>query len=732
MANNPQPVQPNQQKSVPMSRTKNIGKALLHEIQVVNSFPKTYRNREDITNLPAGVLVVGSQNILSNVSERLQVRQGYKLDGSQLFYIKTTAIASNAVTVASTLGISTGDLATITFTSGITGLTTATSYYLIVASATTLKFATSNANAIAGTAITITGTPVSGRLTIEKSSINAPILSSFDWNSKGNSEIHMRAGSLSSAGNDGKLQFRWKDSSGNVFWSDLLTALTTVSYNFTTWWNTTELVRETLFVNGTSNIFKWNGAYDTVVSTTSNTITVTNDIATTGFYSTGNKVITIRGVDYTYTGISGKQFTGVTPDPTSGADTVYAGGIAVQKVVTTANSAMTSILATFANSLISTLNNQVFVGSLTSPTIYMSKVNSFTDYSFTAGTRLPGDGATATLDDNVVAFIPQEDVMYISCGKNFWYNTTLVQSSSFNGTTAITIETFTVKLLKTNPRQGVQSQALVGKMKNNVIAVTYEPTFDMIGRVDQILGTPQTTNISDSIKLDFDDYDFTYGSVFYWKYQLFVSVPRSGLIRIYSLLTKSWEAPQTIPVTRFYTVDGELYGHAYGSSESYKLFTGYSDRATSTASGNDYLVVANFSYQNDGTRTLLKNANKMYIEGYISGNTTLNCTINYEQDANLTQQTFQVLGDDTAITGGQPSSNSLGKTPYGSSGLGTETNTSLTGLPPKFRVIKTFPRFDYYECQFSFSILGVDQNFQLLAFGLNASPSDTLSYAIEE
>jgi len=362
----------------------------------------------------------------------------------------------------------------------------------------------------------------------------------------------------------------------------------------------------------------------------------------------------------------------------------------------------------------------------------MSKVNSFTDYSFTAGTRLPGDGATTTLDDNVVAFIPQEDVMYISCGKNFWYNTTLVQSSSFNGTTAITIETFTVKLLKTNPRQGVQSQALVGKMKNNVIAVTYEPTFDMIGRVDQILGTPQTTNISDSIKLDFDDYDFTYGSVFYWKYQLFVSVPRSGLIRIYSLLTKSWEAPQTIPVTRFYTVDGELYGHAYGSSESYKLFTGYSDRATSTASGNDYLVVANFSYQNDGTRTLLKNANKFYIEGYISGNTTLNCTINYEQDANLTQQTFQVLGDDTAITGGQPSSNSLGKTPYGSSGLGTETNTSLTGLPPKFRVIKTFPRFDYYECQFSFSILGVDQNFQLLAFGLNASPSSTLPFAIEE
>ncbi len=720
--------------------TRKLGQSIVREISIVDKFPLTYRNREDITNLPPGVLVVGSQNILSNVSERLQVRQGYKMDGKQEFPILTTAIAANQVTLVSSSSLLTGNLATVVFTgSSIVGLTSGSNYYVIVNDSTHVSFATSVANAIAGTAITITGTPTGSHLDLVQSSINASIKSSFDWNSKNNSEIHMRAGFLTSAGSDGKLQFRWTDSSNNVFWSDLLTGLSTTNYNFTTFWDTTELIRLCLFVNGTSNIFEWSGAYDTVVSSTSNTITVSKPIATTGFYSARNRVITIRGIDYTYTGISGNTFTGVTPDPTVGSGTIYAGDIAVQKVVTTANSSFTAgPPSAFPNALISTLNNQIFIGSLTSSTFWMSKINSFVDFSFSASGRLPGEGATATLDDNLVAFVPQEDVMYISCGKTFWYNTKLTQSaaaiynSATASTTSITYETFEVKLLKTNPRQGAQSQSLVGKMKNDVIMITNEPTFDTMGRVDQILGTPQTTNISDSIKLDFDQYDFTGGSVFYWRYYLLVAVPAEGLILMYSLTTKSWESPQTIPITRFYTVNGDLYGHSFNSSESYQLFTGYSDRATATASGQPYLAIANFSYQNFGTRTTLKNQNKFYMEGYISANTTLNCVINYEQDGNLTTQAFTILGDDAALIGGQNDSNSLGKNPLGSQPGGSMIPSSLTGLPPKFRVVKTFPRFDFYECQFSFSILGTDQNFQLLAFGTNAQPSDTTNYAIEE
>jgi hypothetical protein len=40
-----------------------------------------YQNRTDITNLPPGFLVAGSQNVLSNEGERIQIRRGYTLDG---------------------------------------------------------------------------------------------------------------------------------------------------------------------------------------------------------------------------------------------------------------------------------------------------------------------------------------------------------------------------------------------------------------------------------------------------------------------------------------------------------------------------------------------------------------------------------------------------------------------------------------------------------------------------
>ena len=42
-----------------------------------------YRNKEDITNLPPGVLTVGSKNVLINDGERVAIRQGFELDGQE-------------------------------------------------------------------------------------------------------------------------------------------------------------------------------------------------------------------------------------------------------------------------------------------------------------------------------------------------------------------------------------------------------------------------------------------------------------------------------------------------------------------------------------------------------------------------------------------------------------------------------------------------------------------------
>lgn len=616
-------------------------KARFDQIKIVDKFPLGYRNREDITNLPPGVLTVGSQNVLSNISERIQMRQGYALDGA----INTS---------------------------------------------------------------------------------NAPILSSFDWNTRGNGERNMRAG-FNTSGSNGKLQFRFESASGDVTWTDLKTSLTNTRLNYTTFWDATELLRLCLFVAGSSFIYEWNGAVTTFASATANTITKqgSSTWAQAGFYTTRDKKVVIEGTEYTYTGgETTTTLTGVTPDPTAGGHT--AGDSVHQQVVTTANSSMTDLPATFTNDLISTLNNQVFVGSLASPTFYASTGSDYKDFSFTAPVRLPGEGATGTLDDNIVAFKPQEDVMYISAGANFFYNTQLTLSAD------LTSESFSIQRLKTTPLQGAYSQAFMSNMKNNIIMLTKEPTLDIFGRLEDILGTPQTKNISDSIKLDFDQYDFDDGSIFYNKYFIYLAVPKESLIRIYNLATNAWEAPQTIPVSRFYTVGGELYGHSYQTSESYKLFTGYADRVTETSSGNPIQAIANFSYQNFGSRTALKSVSEFYIEGYINQNTDLSCSVTYEIDGCATQQTFTVDGADTQIVCIGSGNNALGKYPLGSQPLGGQTTNSLTGLPPKFRVVKTFAPQNFYECQFSFTIYGLDQRFELLAFGLNATPSTDTNFAISQ
>lgn len=627
------------------SSQRRLGAAKAHEYSLVSKFPLGYRNREDITNLPPGVLIKGSQNVLTNVSERVQIRQGYALDGAT-------------------------------------------------------------------------------------SSVAAPVLASFDWLTRNNGEVHMRAGGLTSAGNDGKLQYRYVDSSGNVTWRDLTTGLTTVSYNFDKYWNTTESLREVLFVNGSSNIFRWNGATAVIASTTFNTITKTGTDSwlDSGFYSAGNKSIVINGNVYSYSGGEGTTtLTGVTGDPTG----EIAGSIVHQSVVTVANSSMTGITSTFTNGLIRVMNNQVFLGSLMSSVVWLSKVNSYTDYS-NSSTRQAGEGGSLILDENLVGFNVQGDqtnpTMYASA-RDLWYKFTFTDFVSVVGPSG---QTFGAVPIKTGKQQGAQSQATMASMKNNTMAITNEPTVDLIGVVENYFTQIQTQNISDPIKLDMDSYDFTDGSIAYWRYFILVAIPKEGVVRIYNLNTKSWEAPQLLPISRFYIVDGELYAHSYNTFESYQLFTGYADRVYPGFSG--FPIAANwvFSYENYGTRAYMKKANAIYVEGYINPNTTLSAQIIYELDGCATTKTFTLSGDNTQFVCVVPIEGSLGKESLGKEKLGGAGGPSSTGLPPKFRWIPTFDNTNFFETSVSFSVLGTDERMELLAYGLNASPASEENTKIKD
>ncbi len=65
----------------PNSRVRKAGEAQQNEFSLVDDFSLGYRNREDKTKLPPGILIDGSQNVLTSVDNMVGVTKGYVLDG---------------------------------------------------------------------------------------------------------------------------------------------------------------------------------------------------------------------------------------------------------------------------------------------------------------------------------------------------------------------------------------------------------------------------------------------------------------------------------------------------------------------------------------------------------------------------------------------------------------------------------------------------------------------------
>lgn len=601
--------------------SRKVGAAKAKEISVITGFTQGYRNREDVTLLNPATLVEGSQNVLTNVNERVQIRKGYTLFGAA-------------------------------------------------------------------------------------SSVVAPILSSFDWPTHTGYTRNLRSGFLTSAGNDGKLQFVYEST-----WYDLLTGLTSSSFNYCDFFNTTTLQSYLMMVNNTPNIYEWSGGVTTFASATATTLTKqgTTTWAQEGFYNSGTRSITIGGVTATYTGgESTTTLTGLSVD--FSATTV--GTVIYQTVKTTANSAATN-LPTVNNLLIASLRNQLYIAPSNSNLVYISKTNSAYDFTAPTVPRIVGESAILTLDGTATAMIPQEDYMAISAGKDQWYQTKFTLSSD------LAKEQLSVERLKTTSLQGAKSQALTTKIKNDIFYISNEPIVNTLGRVDNVVITPQITDVSYPIVNDMNSYDFTDASVFYHRQFAYLAIPRHSIVRVYNMSNpgkKYWEAPLIMPISRFSAINGDLYGHSYQTSQTYKLFDGYNDN------GQPINAIAKFAFQNQGLRASTKSATKFFIEGYISPSTTLNAGIQYNQDGCATITSYPIKGTDGTIVCIPSNDNSLGKFSLGKAPFGGNTSFSSTSdTPPRFQVIKTFPRTPFFNMQPVFSSSGIDQQWEILGFGTNAS-----------
>ncbi|HXC07260.1 MAG TPA: hypothetical protein VNZ86_21010, partial [Bacteroidia bacterium] len=314
------------------------------------------------------------------------------------------------------------------------------------------------------------------------STADSGILSNYDFDNFKGDRRNMRAGFLTSAGNNGKLQFRYVDATGAVSWITLKSSLGNVRLSYCDYWDNTALIKYVLWVDGTNNVFQWNGAVTTVASATSNTLTKqgTATWQQEGFTATGS--VTINGVTATYSGGSASTtLTGVSVDFSATA----AGAEVHQEPVTTALSSITGILSTFGPTVIGCGRlNQVYYGSSKSNNLYISKVNNFADVSFTTPTRVAGEGALIPLDSYPLKFIPLENRndtsaydMYISEGLNTW---AVIRSTLSSDLTKETLEHIRMKVA---PLQAAKSERLAAKMKNHIVFVGNDQVAEFLGYI---------------------------------------------------------------------------------------------------------------------------------------------------------------------------------------------------------------------------------------------------------
>lgn len=714
---------------IPFTVTQRLMKSRSREYTLKSLFKYGYRNKEDISNLPAETLVVGSQNILTNASEIVGIRNGYTLDGpagNQNNYGVDSAYdfltrlgarenlrkwgpnlevrylnpQTNSVTWVSILS-QLNPAKVCNFTNFWDATTELKMFCLFVNGSNSIyewsggmaSFASASATGI-GIITGLTATPVAAGSQYQLGDQLAVV--------GGTGGVAVVTG-VNTAGGVTSVSLQ---SAGSGYSGGTLA--------------TTPLRVASI------------GAGCTVAATVSTgasiTVSGTSTLSQLGFYDNGGNsskfVVLINGVAYTYTGVSGQTFYGVTPDPSIA-------GIAVgDAVIQQPNSILGTGVATNGSGslgsailfdLIATLENQVWYGSFNSNNLYISETNNYQNVTYSAPARLPAEGALIVLDAPPIGFSPQASQMYITAGTDQWWisqkDQITVSTTSGGNTVATPTETLYAARLKTAFNQAAQSQSLVGRYKNSLIFVSNEQIINALGLVQNIQIDPQVTNMSDPIKYDVDAYNFAGGQVIYDNYFIYVSIPALGVVRMYNVVKQYWEAPQLMPVGRFYhtsTVVGNIiYGHSALTNESYQLFTGYNDN------GNPISAVAAFPYVSSegGAAFEKKSFNKIYTEGYISANANLMLTINYDFGAYSGTYTTLIPGQATGTIFNKVTDGSLGQNSLGSQPIGSILNLPQAPANPKFRIINTMPRVNVYEYQVVYSTDDVDFAWSILRFG---------------
>lgn len=459
-----------------------------------------------------------------------------------------------------------------------------------------------------------------------------------------------------------------------------------------------------------------------VTEAAGNIITIYNQTGPTWksarFFSTiSGRSITYKGVQYSYAGGENTDtLQGLTAFPA-----VTVGDSVWQSVDSSAlSAAITGPFPNFFPNLIGVQLNQVVLASTSSAVIFGSSASDYTNYTLTSP-RAPGDPFQQPLKDGPctcivpidtdAAILNDINTLIFGSGRDA-FNQIDFHMSQDNSEELLRIIGY-----KTAKGSGLISKSAICPIKNNTVYISREPALD--GLSQSGLEAPDGSKnvpISDPIKNDFDQYNFTDSHVIYYKRQILVALPVHGIVLIYDLMRNLWQPPQYIPVGRFAIIKDLLYGHSSVTNETYQLFVGTDDN------GVFIPMVARFAYNNGGRRDRLKNLSAQWSDGYITANGLINMNMYFGFNGSRGYKTKTISGADTKVVT-SPTGIPFGNIGFGQKPFGGSDGVAIPGLPGanatllRFWQINPYRGNDYIEqfVEYTQNVLGAQ--FAIVAHG---------------
>lgn len=527
--------------------------------------------------------------------------------------------------------------------------------------------------------------------------------------------------------------------SGAYVWYDLLTSMTKTRGVWDTYWDTTDLKDKLLMVIGDNNIYNWAGGVALFVSAVANTsITLDRDATSNGFASSGT--VTINGTTYTYTGISGSSLTGVTGDASAQA----ANSVVFSTLITTSNKPVSS---GFTNDFIKTINNQLYVGSYNSQTIYISKNNDYTDHSQSA-TRVPGEGATVTLDFAARGIAVRQGQAYVSAGTASWYIISFSQ---------ITVGATLTEQVNVAPQESAvgaaaYSHEMIDTINDVIVYLSVDQQLREFGTFRN-LNQPAYPVISQQVSTELKGVDFTLGQLMAVAdsdkgITTYIIAPNSGVVYMHQTILaldsvgnviaeRFWQPPFVWGISRIGVMGKIVYGFSNSNPQMYQLWDTGQWHDDSPSGQTAYTSILVTPYRSYGRRQGKFFFDKVYWEGYMTTGTSLYGAVyfDYQGATAVVSPIIHSIADNSAantqsfFSGIVPPSlggASLGDNPLGDIttivGLG---NTALTDhdLLSKFRIITPVNQNDCFEYALTCYSYKADDRWEIVALGVNAGES---------